>query len=178
MTMMIPQREDQTSMHYDPQKLGRLADAVIVLRKVNRKKLMFRATPTANTAWELIGSAQVQLHVREDQLPWYEQDYLVNDQPRDEKVARDIARATIGFAVARSDNGEILETFGIEANTEDGLQKALLAATTVAGSARLSLIPQLKTIIPEPEDHEALIAKFLEREAAKDESPADATQEA
>ena len=112
MTMYIPQDETKEAVHYDPQKFGRLKDPVIVLRKVNIKKLSFRATPTSETPWELIGKGQLQLHVRESVLPWYADGFIVNGQPRDERVARDIAKGTIGFAIARSDTGEILQKFG------------------------------------------------------------------
>lgn len=175
MTMLLPQDENKTTVHYDPQILGRLHDDVIVLRKVNVKKLSVRATPDANTPWELVGQGQIQLHVREDKLPWYAQGYVVNDQPRDEKVSRDIARATIGFAVARTDTGEILQEFGI-ANGD--VQSALAEATRVSKSAKLVLTPSVRSIVPEviQEEDDALVQKFLADAQAR-ESRIEASQE-
>lgn len=165
MTLQIPQQTDQSgTIHFDPQKFGRLARAVIVLRKVNPRKLQKRETPTADTAWELIGKAQLQLHVREDQLPWYADGFIVNDQPRDEKVARDIAKATIGFAIARSDTGEVLKVYG-----PDGMNEAIEDAAGV----QLTLKPMIaKVATQEEEDEEALVQAHLASAQNKlDEAP-------
>lgn len=166
MTMMINQEEQGTppSIHYDPQKFGRLRDPVIVLRKVNVKKLQRRETPTADTAWELIGKGQLQLHVKESSLPWYEQGLIVVEQPRDEKVSRDIMKATLGFAIARSDTGEVLKAYG-----PDGLLEAIGDANSVT----LSIKPQIvRTKTAEEEDEEALVEQFLaENQNVVDEAP-------
>lgn len=165
MTMQIPQTENQQgTIHFDPQKFGRLRDPVIILRKVNVSKLQKRETPTADTAWELIGKAQLQLHLREDALPWYEQGFVVNDQPRDEKVARDLAKATIGFALARSDTGEILKAYG-----PSELDQAVIDARGV----QLMLKPTIQKIAqPTEENEEALVQEFLEAQKnILDEAP-------
>lgn len=164
MTLAINQTDKNGAIHYDPQRFGRLANAVIVLRKVNVNKLLKRETPTADTAWELIGKGQVQLHLREDDLPWYEQGLIVNEQPRDEKVARDIAKATLGFAIARSDTGEILKVYG-----KDGLKDAIADAEGV----QLTINPVISKITSaEEEDEQALVDQFLtENKNALDEAP-------
>lgn len=167
MTMLVPEREQAGSVHYDPQKLGRLNKPVIVLRKVNVKKLQRRETRDASTPWELIGRAQVQLHLREDALPWYEQALIVNDQPRDEKVNRDIEKATIGFAVARSDTGEVIATYG-----PDGLAEA----EETAASVRLSIKPQIEKIVKPVDDDEDLINDWVKQNPAAEAD--EATQEA
>ena len=137
MTMQLPERTDSSgSVHYDQRKVGRLSKGVIVLRKVNTKPLQVRVTRGASTAWELIGAAQPELHVWEKNLPWMRQGFVVNDQPRDEKVARDIHKATIGFAVARTDTGEILQTFG-----PNELGKAEEAASSVQLVLQPAVIP-------------------------------------
>ena len=165
MTMMINNESDTpASIHYDPQKFGRLRDPVIVLRKVSVRKLQRRETPTADTAWELIGKGQLQLHVKESSLPWYEQGFIVLDQPRDEKVSRDIMRATVGFGIARSDTGEILKVYGPE---------GLIEAIGDANSVTLSIKPQIvRTKTTEEEDEEALVEQFLSEHAnIVDEAP-------
>lgn len=165
MTLQIPQQEnEQGTIHFDPQKFGRLRDPVIVLRKVNPAKLQKRETPTADTAWELIGKGQVQLHLREDALPWYGQGFIINDNPRDEKVSRDIAKATVGFALARSDTGEILKVYG-PTELEQAVEDAL--------GVQLMLKPTIQKIAPTPEeDEEALVQEFLQSQKnVLDEAP-------
>lgn len=164
MTLQIPQTEQNGSLHFDPQKFGRLNRPVVVLRKVNINKLQKRETPTADTAWELIGKGQLQLHLREDALPWYADGLIVNDQPRDEKVARDIHKATIGFAIARSDTGEVLKVYG-----PDGMDEAIADAAGV----QLMLKPIITKVESEAEeDEEALVQTFLQSQRNKlDEAP-------
>lgn len=165
MTLQIPQTtSEKGTIHYDPQKFGRLNKPVIVLRKVNPRKLQKRETPTADTAMELIGKAQLQLHLREDALPWFADGFIVNDQPRDEKVARDIMKATIGFALARTDTGEILKAYG-----PDDMDQAIEDAAGV----QLTLKPIIsKTASTEEEDEEALVQTFLaSQKNVLDEAP-------
>lgn len=166
MTMMIPQNESQQgTIHFDPEKFGRLNKPVIVLRKVQINKLQRRETPTADTAWELIGKGQVQLHLKESALPWMEQGLIVNDQPRDEKVARDIAKATLGFAIARSDTGEILKAYG-----KDGLMEA----ESDAAGVTLSLKPVVQRLAQteDEQNDESLVEAFLAEHANTiDEAP-------
>lgn len=172
MTLMIQQEDDNKPLHFDPQSIGRLKDPVIVLRKVNPKRLQGRETPQADTAWELIAKAQVQLHLREDRLPWLEQGFIINDQPRDEKVSRDIEKATIGFAVARTDTGEILQVFA-----KEDIDKAY----ETARSARMVITPSIQMLAGNKEENDdALISEFL-KSAEKDAEVtpmAEPTQEA
>lgn len=158
MTLQVPQQENQKGvLHFDPEKFGRLNRPVVVLRKVDVRKLQHRANPTADTAWELIGKGQVQLHLREDQLPWYGQGLIVNDQPRDEKVARDIMRATVGFAIARSDTGEILKAYG-----PDKMNEAIEDAESVT----ITFKPVINRLAQtEPEDPDELVQQFLAEHA-------------
>lgn len=158
MTMQIPQQEDTRGVvHFEPEKFGRLNKPIVVLRKVNVTRLSHRANKNAETAWELIGKGQVQLHLREDSLPWYADGFIINDQPRDEKVARDIVRNTLGFAIARSDTGEILKVYG-----PDGMNEAIDDANSVTLTIRPTLERVAKT---EDEDDEELVKRFLEAHA-------------
>lgn len=170
MTLQVPPQTNQSgAVHFDPQKIGRLKDPVIVLRKVNPRKLSKRETHDAKTAWELIGMGQVQLHLREDQLPWYEQGFIVNDNPRDEKVARDIMRATVGFALARTDTGEILKVYGPD---------QIKDAYSDAASVTLSIKPTIERLAPKTEeDEEALVQSFLsEHKNVVDDAPVAQTE--
>lgn len=164
MTLAMNQTDKNGAIHYNPEKFGRLSKAVVVLRKVNINKLLKRETPTADTAWELIGKGQVQLHLKESDLPWYEQGLIVLDQPRDEKVARDIMKATLGFAVARSDTGEVLKAYG-----PNGLSEAIADAEGIT----LTIKPMItKVASDEEEDEAALVESFLaENKNALDEAP-------
>jgi hypothetical protein len=166
-TLQVPPQANRSgAVHFDPEKVGRLNKPVIVLRKVNVKKLQKRETPTSDTAWELIGKGQVQLHLREDQLPWYAEGLIVLDQPRDEKVARDIMRATIGFAIARTDTGEVLKAYG-----PNNLMEAIEDAASVTLSIRPVLERLAQTKAAEVDDEE-LVARFLEEHAnVIDEAP-------
>ena len=167
MTLQIPPQANRSgAIHFDPEKVGRLNRPVIVLRKVNIAKLSTRPTPTSDSPWELIGKGQVQLHLREDQLPWYAEGLIVLDQPRDEKVARDIMKATIGFAIARTDTGEILKAY-----PPDALKDAIADAASVTLSIRPVLERLAQTKAAEVDD-EALVARFLEEHAnVVDEAP-------
>lgn len=148
---MMNVKNEKTAYHYEPEKFGRLNKPVVVLRKVNTKRLDVRATADADTAMELIGKGQVQLHLREDSLPWLAQGYVINDQPRDEKVARDIVKATIGFALARTDTGEIMKKYGA-----DGLGEAEADARSV----KLTMSAAISHVEEERDDHETLVAAY------------------
>lgn len=154
MTLMLDPNEQNSAaaIHYDPQKYGRLKDPVIVLRKVNPAKLQHRETPQSSTAWELIGLGQAQLHLKEKRLPWYEQGLIMNDNPRDEKVARDVEKATIGFAIARSDTGEVLKVYG-----PDALDQAIEDAQGV----RLTIKASVQKMVIKEDDDDKLVAEFL-----------------
>lgn len=164
MTLMVPQNEQKNIVHFDAEKFGRLNKPVVVLRKVNINKLQKRANPQADTAWELIGKGQVQLHLREDALPWYAEGLILTEQPRDEKVSRDIMKATLGFAIARSDTGEILKVYG-----PNGMNEAIADANSV----ELTIKPVLQKIAPtEEEDEDAVVNEFLAQHAnVIDEAP-------
>lgn len=162
--MTVLTNEEATgTVHFNPKQFGRLSQPVIVLRKVNIAKLQTQPTPTSSTAWELIGKGHVQLHVREERLPWYAQGLIVNDQPRDEKVARDIVKATIGFAIARTDTGEVLKVYG-----PNDLEKA----QTDAKNARMSIKADIVSVVPEDDDDDKLVEDFLANvETDTDETP-------
>ena len=165
MTLHIPSGNESGVVHFDPEKFGRLKDAVLVLRKVNINKLQHRANPQADTAWELIGKGQVQLHLYEYQLPWYKDGFIINDNPRDEKVARDIMKATIGFALARSDTGEVIKVYG---------PSEMQAAYDDAASVTLTIKPiltRLAQTAPDESDDDLVEAFLAEHQNVVDEAP-------
>lgn len=44
-------------------------------------------------------------------MPWFNDGYLLNDHPRLTEITDAIIKATVGFAVARSDTGAIMAEF-------------------------------------------------------------------
>jgi hypothetical protein len=86
-----------------------LANPLVVLRKVNMAALD-RATKglISNTVVRHQGSAN---SIHEGELPWFEDGYVLNDQPREFDLTKEIMGVTMGFAVARTDNGIIMAEF-------------------------------------------------------------------
>jgi hypothetical protein len=87
---------------------SRLAPPLIVLRKVDVRRLSRKARPDMESVYEMIGKGQLEAGVSEKDTIWYEQGYIVNDQPRTSGVTEEIIGATQGFAVARTDNGDVV----------------------------------------------------------------------
>lgn len=100
------------------------AHDMIVLRKVDKGRL-------DPATMEIIGETDLLPHVQEKTMPWFRQGFVANDHPRDQFVSQELIDATDGFAVARSDTGEIVREF-------DG-PNALVRAESAAAGARVSL---------------------------------------
>lgn len=114
------------------------AHDMIVLRKVDKGAL-------DPATMEIIGDTDLLPHLQERAMPWFRQGYVANDHPRDQFVSQELVEATDGFAVARSDTGEIVRTF----TGPD----ALVRAERAAAGARVSLaiefdIPEDDPTIP------------------------------
>lgn len=108
---------------------SRLAPPLIVLRKVDVAALSVKLRPDQESTYEMIGKGQLEAGVSERDTIWYEQGYIVNDQPRSSGITDEIMEATQGFAVARTDNGDVVR---------DNIETVRAAEKLVAG-ATLSL---------------------------------------
>lgn len=120
---------------------GRLDPTFVVLRKVDVGPLSVRPNRNAPTMLERIGMGYAEQGMPESDLAWFQDGYILNDQPRSSIVTDEVMKNTLGFAVARTDTGTILREFGA-----DGLDKAEAA---IAG-AKVDLAPSIE--LPDDED--------------------------
>lgn len=120
---------------------GRLDPTFVVLRKVDVGAMSHRPNRNAPTMMERIGMGYAEQGVPESDLSWFRDGYVLNEQPRSSIVTDEVMKHTLGFAVARTDTGEILREY----EGADGLAKAEAA---VAG-AQVNLAPALA--LPEDE---------------------------
>lgn len=90
--------------HRGPAQKRVLDGDVIVLREIDPRKL---GRPLhEKVAATHLGGGQL-----EGDQPWFLDNYVAADQPRDAQMAAAIMKATTGFAIARTDTGDILTTF-------------------------------------------------------------------
>ena len=83
----------------------RVLDAdVILLRKVNVKKI-------GAGIYEKIAQTALRPGEYEGDQPWFQDGFVAGEQPRNAMVAQAIMDTTLGFAIARTDSGEILAEF-------------------------------------------------------------------
>lgn len=109
--------------HRGPAQKRVLDYDVVVLRKID-PSVLGRPLHTA------ISKTRIGGDLLEGDQDWFLDNYVAADQPRDAGTSNAIREATIGFAIARSDNGQILATF--KRNEFDKV-------TRVADSARVEL---------------------------------------
>jgi len=114
--------DSRSIKHKGPAQNRVLDNDVILLRKVDFKKL-----------GGVVGILQV-TNLRpgtpEGDMPWFLDGYVAAEQPRDIGVSRALLEATEGFAIARTDSGEIIANF----KTSD-----LVKASRIAQSAKAEL---------------------------------------
>ena len=108
--------------HKGPQQTRVLDNDVVLLRKLDTRKM--------GNLMNVIAGTRLGGDIREGEQDWFLDGYVAADQPRDNMMSQAIAAHTIGFAIARSDNGEILATFPKE---------EFLRADEVARTARVEL---------------------------------------
>lgn len=143
-----------------PQQILPLARDVIVLRKIDMR---FKGSPKQEreNILEILGMAQLEPGVHEQEMPWFRDGYVTNDQPRDSIVADKLISTTIGFAIARTDTGEILKEFGVG---------ELKQADQAVANARV--MPSFDfELDPEDEDDEEPEADAAPVPAESDEAP-------
>lgn len=109
--------------HRGPSQRRVLDADVILLRKVNFKKL-------GGGIVDMLRNTNLRAGEPEGDMPWFLDGYVAAEQPRDYMVSVALLGATKGFAIARTDNGEILAEFG----TGD-----LVRASKIASSAKAEL---------------------------------------
>ncbi len=92
--------------HKGPAQKRVLDNDVILLREVNFKKLGPGLTDTLRTTHLRAGEP-------EGDQPWFVDGFVAAEQPRDYNMSVALLNATLGFAIARTDNGEILAQFPV-----------------------------------------------------------------
>lgn len=114
----------QANIHQRGPAQRRVLDGdVILLRKVNFKKLGAGMV-------DRLRNTNLRAGEPEGDMPWFLDGYIAAEQPRDYLVSVALLGATKGFAIARTDTGDILAEFG----TGD-----LVRASKIADSAKAEL---------------------------------------
>lgn len=90
--------------HKGPQQVRVLDRDVILLRKIDVRKM-------GAGIYEKIANTSLSPGELEGDQPWFLEGYVAGEQPRNAMVADAIMRTTLGFAIARTDSGEILAEF-------------------------------------------------------------------
>lgn len=148
---------------------SRLDPTLIVLRRVDAARLSVRQNPNADTTMELIGKGYAKQGLEEKELAWFRDGLILNDQPRTSGVTDEIMGATLGFAVARTDTGEVLREFG-----PDGLgaaEAAIAGAKVTLQVANVSI--EEEDDMPEDFDPENPEASFSSDDEADEAGEAD-----
>jgi hypothetical protein len=114
---------------------------VILLRKVNFKKM-----PPG--ILERIKNTNLRPKELEGDQPWFLDGYVAGEHPRDIGVTKEIMKATQGFAIAKTETGEIMAEFS---------KTDVVKAENTAHSAKVTLalnvdLPDEEEEIEEEED--------------------------
>lgn len=122
-----------------PEQVGPMDRDVLVLRKLNMRKL-------PDGVYEMVSKQHITPGIPERDMPWFADGYVSNDTPRDTLITGFLLDCTEGFAIARTDTGQILKSFAA-----DGLARADVAVQ----KARVELALQIALDDeeePEPEE--------------------------
>lgn len=118
----------------------RVIDAdVILLRKVNFRKL-------GPGLVDRIASTALRPKEYEGDQPWFPDGYVAGEQPRDAMLSAAIMNATEGFAIARTDSGEILAEYG---------KNDVVKASEITRSAKVQLAFDVALDSKDEEEDEA-----------------------
>lgn len=109
--------------HRGPAQHRVLDGDVILLRKVSFKKLGAGIV-------ERLRATNLRAGEPEGDQPWFLDGYVAAEQPRDIGMSRALLTATKGFAIARTDNGDILAQFDVN---------DYVRASEIAGKAKAEL---------------------------------------
>lgn len=90
--------------HRGPAQVHSIDRDVILLRKVDFKRLGVNIV-------EMLKVTALRPGEYEGDQPWFLEGYVSVDQPRDFAMSKALLEATKGFAIARTDTGEVVATF-------------------------------------------------------------------
>ncbi len=90
--------------HRGPAQIHVTDNDVILLRQVDFKRLGPGLT-------DMLRNTHITPGTPEGDMPWFMEGYIAVDQPRDINMSMAILEATLGFAIARVDTGEVLAQF-------------------------------------------------------------------
>lgn len=113
---------------------------VLVLRKINWKKIPVGII-------EMLADSDIAPGVPEKRMPWFADGYVANDSARHAEISKYLIAATLGFAVARTDNGEIVKTY-----KKDELAQADYAVANAR--TELAVLVDLADEVDEDEDED------------------------
>ena len=109
--------------HRGPAQKRVLDGEVILLRKVDFKKL-------GRNIVDMLRVTNLRAGEPEGDMPWFLDGYIAAEQPRDYMISVALLEATQGFAIARTDTGDILAEFET---------KELARASEIATTARVEM---------------------------------------
>lgn len=127
-----------TTRHRGPAQKRVLDGDVILLRKVNFRKI-------GDGIVDLISKTALRPGEYEGDQPWFLDGYIAGEQPRDALISKSIMENTTGFAIARTDSGDILAEFG---------KNEIVKAENVTHSARVELAVDVALAQAEAEEAE------------------------
>jgi hypothetical protein len=90
--------------HRGPAQIHALDNDVILLRQVDFKRLGPKIV-------DMLRRTDLRPGEKEGDMPWFLDGYVSVEQPRDMPMSEALLKATIGYALARTDTGEILAEF-------------------------------------------------------------------
>lgn len=90
--------------HRGPQQTRVLDRDVILLRKVDLRAMGDGVT-------RKLADTQLAPREYERDMPWFRDGYIAGEQPRDALLTQAIMQNTLGFAIAKTDSGEIVAEF-------------------------------------------------------------------
>lgn len=122
-----------------PAQVGPLDRDVLVLRKLNAKKI-------PDGVYTMLAEQHIHPGIAEGLMPWFKDGYVSNDMPRTTQITEFVLDATEGFAIARTDNGEILREFGPE---DLAKADAIVSKARVELAIKVQLEAEEETLVEE-----------------------------
>jgi len=117
--------------HRGPQQKRVVDGDVILLRKINPRKM--------GGLMQELRFTQLAPNEPEGDMPWFLENYVACDHPRSVEMSKALLDATVGYAVARVDNGEILVDLP---GTVESYQRAAGIANSVKIENAINMVVQ------------------------------------